>query len=300
MITGGTGLVGQALRKLVPEAAFVSSRDFDLTKESEVKSMFEKYRPERVIHLAARVGGILDNMSRQAEYFYQNVLINTFTIHYAHKYGVKRLIGLGSNCAYPDIVSAYPIKEEALHAGQPAITNFSYACAKRALVAQLQAYRTQYQAGFFAVIPCNLYGPHDKFGETNSHFVAALLKKIRAAQTSGQKTLKLLGSGKPLRQFMFSSDLARILLLLLDKYQGGEPLNIAPAENYTIRQIAEIALQATSQAGLKIEFDGTSPDGQFRKDIGTEKLRKVIGDLKMTPLGEGIRQTYEWYIKNEK
>lgn len=300
MITGGTGLVGQALKKLVPEAAFVSSRDFDLTKENEVKALFEKYRPERVIHLAARVGGILDNMSCQAEYFYQNVLLNTFTIHYADKYGVKRLIGLGSNCAYPDIVATYPIKEEDLHAGPPAITNFSYACAKRALVAQILAYRTQYGRDYFSVIPCNLYGPNDKFGDKDSHFVAALIKKIHNARLKGERTIKLLGSGKPLRQFMYADDLAKVLLLLLDQYRGAGPLNIAPLENYSIREIAEIALQATGNSELKLEFDGTSPDGQFRKDISCEKLRGILGNLKITPLSEGLKQTYEWYIKNEK
>ncbi|MFH1684496.1 MAG: GDP-L-fucose synthase [Candidatus Margulisiibacteriota bacterium] len=300
LVTGGTGLVGSALKKLNPDAIYLSSKEYDLTKEDQVIAMYEKYRPEKVIHLAARVGGILDNQRYQAQYFYQNVLLNTYVIHYAQVYGVKRLMGFGSNCAYPDTVSEYPLKEEQLHDGPPAITNFSYALAKRALLTQIQAYRTQYNCDFFALIPCSLYGPHDNFDEENSHFIASLIRKIHQAKSRNMKTIKLFGSGKPLRQFMFSEDLAKIILLLLDKYEGNDPINVGPTDNLSIREIAEIALKATDSEHLKIEFDASSPDGQFRKDLSTEKLTRAIGDVAMTPMEEGLMKTYDWYLNNAK
>ncbi|MFH1581720.1 MAG: GDP-L-fucose synthase [Pseudomonadota bacterium] len=300
LVTGGTGLVGNALKKLSPDAVYLSSRDFDLTKEDQVIAMYEKYRPEKVIHLAARVGGILDNKRYQAEYFYQNILMNTYVVHYAYKYGVKRLVGFGSNCAYPDKVSSYPIKEDQLSDGPPAITNFSYAAAKRALLAQIQAYRSQYNCDFFALIPCSLYGPHDNFDEENSHFIASLIRKIHQAKSRNMKAIKLFGSGKPLRQFMFAEDLAKLVLILLEKYDGAGPLNIAASENLSIKEIAEIALKATGSEDLEISFDPSMPDGQFRKDLSAAKLSKYLGDFRLTSLEDGLKETYEWYLNNVK
>ena len=298
LITGGTGLVGNALQKLCPDAIYVSSKDYDLTKEVEVKAMFEKYRPVNVIHLAARVGGIIDNMNHPADFIYQNVLMNTYVIHYANKYKVKKLIGLISNCAYPDKVEKYPMMEEQLHDGPPAITNFSYAYSKRALEAQIKAYRSQYGCIYFSVIPCNLYGPHDKFDENKSHFLAALIRKIYDAKKNKRKIVRLLGTGKPLRQFLYSEDLAKILLLLLEKYDREEPINIAPKENFSIARIAKIALKATESSDIELVFDKSFPDGQYRKDICSDKLFGIVGDFKFTFLSEGIKKTYEWYSEN--
>lgn len=298
LVTGGTGLVGCAFKKIYPDAIYISSKDYDLTKESEVKAMFKRYKPQNVIHLAARVGGIIDNINYPAEYIYQNVLMNTFVIHYAYKHNVKKLIGLVSNCAYPDTVKDYPMVEEQLHDGSPAITNFSYAYAKRTLEVQIQAYRTQYNCNYFSVIPCNLYGPNDNFGGEKSHFVATMIDKVYKAKAKGQKIIKLLGTGRPLRQYLYSEDLAKIILLLLEKYSGKGPINIAPHKNLSIKEIAEIILMATNSSDLKLEFDNSSLDGQYRKDISSKRLFNIIGDFKMTPLEEGIRKTYEWYLEN--
>ena len=298
LVTGGTGLVGNALQKVCPDAIYVSSKEYDLTKEAEVKSMLEKYRPANIIHLAARVGGIIDNMNHPAEFIYQNVLMNTYVIHYANKYKVQKLIGLISNCAYPDKVEKYPMVEEQLHDGPPAITNFSYAYSKRALEAQIKAYRSQYGCNYFSVIPCNLYGPHDKFDEDKSHFLAALIRKIYDAKKNKRKVIRLLGTGKPLRQFLYSEDLAKILLLLLEKYDSKGPINIAPGENFTIAQIAKIALKATEFSDIKLAFDESFPDGQYRKDVCSDKLFGIIGDFKFTSLSEGIKKTYEWYSES--
>ena len=201
-------------------------------------------------------------MNHPAEFIYQNVLMNTYVVHYANKYKVKKLIGLISNCAYPDKVEKYPMVEDQLHDGPPAITNFSYAYSKRILEAQIKAYRSQYGCNYFSVIPCNLYGPHDKFDEDKSHFLAALIRKIYNAKKNKRRIIRLLGTGKPLRQYLYSEDLAKILLLLLEKYDGEGPINIAPKKSFSIAQISKIALKATESSNLELVFEESSPDGQ--------------------------------------
>ncbi len=300
LVTGGSGLVGNALQKICPDAIYVSSKDYDLTKEVEVKAMFEKYRPVNVIHLAARVGGIIDNMNYPAEFIYQNVLMNTYVVHYASKYKVKKLMGLISNCAYPDKVEEYPMVEGRLHDGPPAITNFSYAYSKRTLDAQIKAYRIQYGCNYFSVIPCSIYGVHDKFNENKSHFLAALIRKIHESKKNNRREIKLLGTGKPLRQYLYSEDLAKILLLLLKKYDGEGPINIALKENLPIVEIAKIALKATESSNLKLVFDESFPDGQYRKDLCSDKLFEIIGDFKFTSLSEGIKKTYDWFKEKKE
>jgi len=261
--------------------------------------MFEKYKPQKVIHLAARVGGIKDNMDHPADFFYQNIMMNTLVVHYAYKYKVKRLIGVLSNCAYPDVAKHYPLKEEQLHDGLPQATNFAYAYSKRALDVQITSYNQQYSCNFFSVMPCNIYGPHDNFDENQSHFVPALIRKIHEIKEKNEKTLNLLGSGKPLRQYLFSEDCAKILLKLLEEYKDNDPVNIAPkSENLPIAEIAEIALDALDLNDVHIKFDNSFPDGQFRKDLDIEKLLGIIGDFKFTPLSEGIKKTFEWYLKS--
>ena len=298
-MTGGTGLVGNDLQKICPDAIYVSSKDYDLTRENEVKAMFEKYKPDKVIHLAAKVGGIIENMSRPADFVYQNVLMNTFVVHYAYKYNVEKLIGILSNCAYPDVAKSYPLKEEQFYDGPPQSTNFSYAYSKRVLDVQIESYRKQYGCNFLGVISCNLYGPHDNFDEKESHFLAALIRKIHEAKENKRKTVELRGTGKPLRQYLFSEDLAEILLILLEKYDGTGPINIAPKnENPSITEIAEIALQTTESLDIDLVFDKSFPDGQYRKDLSNEKLLEAIGDFEFTPLSVGIKKTYEWYLKS--
>ena len=299
LVTGGTGLVGNALQKINPDAIYISSKDFDLTKEDEVISMFEEYKPDEVIHLAAKVGGIIENINHPANFIRENVLMNTLVVDYAYKYKVKKLIGILSNCAYPDVAKSYPLREEELYNGPPQSTNFAYAYSKRILGVQIESYRKQYGCNFFCVIPCNLYGPHDNFDEKQSHFVPALIRKIQDAKINNKKKITLYGSGKPLRQYMYSEDLAKILMILLKKYDGEGPINIAPKnENPSISEIAKIALKATGSTNIEIEFDKSYTDGQFQKDLSIKQLTKIIGDFNFTPLSEGIKKTFEWYLKS--
>lgn len=290
VVTGGSGMVGKSLKEILPNAIYLSSSDFDLTKEDEVIKMYEKLNPNIVIHLAAKVGGIIDNINKPAEYFTDNILMNTLLVEYARKFKVERFIGILSTCVYPDKAESYPMKEDDLHIGPPTPTNFSYGYAKRSLAVHIDACNKQYGTKYQYLIPCNLYGEYDKFGE-NSHFIAALIKKIHIAKTCGDDKITLFGTGNPMRQFMYSHDLAKVILDCIEN-NIYESFNIASEENLTIKEMAEIALKACNAEHLKIEFDSSKPDGQMRKDVSIEKLKKIIPEFKPTKLFNGISATY--------
>jgi len=261
--------------------------------------MFEKYKPKKIIHLAAKVGGIKENINHPADFIHENVLMNSHVIHYAYKYKVKKLLATLSNCAYPDIAKKYPMTEDQLHNNLPAPTNLAYGYSKRMADIYIKSYREQYGCKFISAIPCSIYGPHDRFEDEKGHFLAALIKKIYFANKNNQDSIKLFGTGKPLRQYIYSEDLAKILLILLEKYDDSDPINIAPEENLSIKKIAQTAVQATA-SNLEIFFDKTSPDGQYRKDISSKKLFNIIGHFKFTPLLEGIKKTYQWLETNSE
>lgn len=290
VITGGSGMVGKSLKKIMPNAIYLSSSDYDLTSEKGVAQMYHDLKPETVIHLAAKVGGIIDNINKPGEYFTDNILMNTLLVEYARFHNVERFIGILSTCIFPDKVESYPMTEEALHLGPPTPTNFSYGYAKRSLAVQIDAYNKQYGTKYQYLTPCNLYGENDKFGE-NSHFVAALIKKIHQAKSNSEDKITLFGTGTPLRQFMHSDDLAKIIKRCIDE-DIYESFNIATEQNISIKEIAEIAIKACDASSLNIEFDITKPDGQFRKDVSIEKMKKIFPEFKATALYHGISSTY--------
>jgi GDP-L-fucose synthase len=292
LVTGGSGMVGRSLQDIIPDAKYLSSKDCDLTNPIETELLIKTYKPDIIIHLAAKVGGIIDNINKPAEYFDDNVIMNTNLVKCAHKYGVKRFIGILSTCIYPNEVATYPMGEEMLHEGPPTPTNFSYGYAKRCLAVQIDSYNQQYGTEYQYLTPCNLYGEYDKWGE-NSHFVAALIKKIIIADRNGEENVGLFGTGKPLRQFMHSSDLARIIKHCIDN-DITESFNVATKENLSIKEIAEIALKAIEPKNVKgFTFDSTKPDGQYRKDVSIDKMEHIIPGFQFTPLIEGIRETHQ-------
>lgn len=290
LVTGGSGMVGKSLKELIPQAVYISSKDCDLTNPIEVELLIKTHKPEVIIHLAAKVGGIIDNINKPAEYFDDNILMNTLLLKSAHKYGVERFIGILSTCIYPDKVDTYPMSEEMLHLGPPTPTNFSYGYAKRSLAVQIDAYNKQYGTKYQYLIPCNLYGEHDKYGD-NSHFVAALIKKIHNAKISGHDKMTLFGTGTPLRQFMHSNDLAMIIKKCLDD-NIYDNFNVATEENVSIDEIARIALKACDAEHIDIEYDSTKPDGQYRKDVSIDRLKNLIPDFSAISLYDGIKETY--------
>jgi GDP-L-fucose synthase len=296
LVTGGSGMVGKSLKQYLPNATYVSSKNYDLTSENDVNMMFETLKPNIVIHLAAKVGGIIDNITKPAEYFDDNVLMNTLLLKYSLKYNVTRFIGILSTCVYPDKVKNYPMMESDLHLGPPAETNFSYGYAKRSLSVQIDAYNQQYNTKYQYLIPCNLYGEYDKYGD-NSHFVAALIKKIHNAKVNNHDKIVLFGDGTPLRQFIHSDDLAYVIKYCLDN-NIYDNMNVAINENLSISEMAQITLKACDAEYIKIEYDTTKPNGQYRKDVSVNLLKEKIPSFNPIDLYNGVKKTYSYLIKN--
>ena len=292
LVTGGSGLVGKYLQDILPEAIYVSSSAYDLTKMSDVREMMIDFEPNVVIHLAARVGGIMDNINYPVDYLEENVLMNTNVLKACHEFDVGRVISILSTCIYPDVLDTYPIKEDKLFDGPPPPTNFAYGFAKRCMAAHIDSYIRQYDKKWCYLIPCNLYGEYDKYEEHHSHFVSALIKKIYEAD--GEITLW--GTGKPLRQFMYSGDLARVIKYMIDN-DIVDNFNVAPDEVYSIDEIANIGKKSCLKDELVVNYDNTKPDGQFRKDVDSSKLLSVLEDFEFVTLEEGIKKTYDTFSK---
>jgi len=293
LVTGGSGLVGKHLKDTLPNAIYISSNDYDLTDLQQVRDMISEYNPSGVIHLAARVGGLLDNMNYPVEYLEENVFMNTNVLKACHEFDVEKVIAILSTCVYPDKVDTYPMTEKDLFNGPPPPANFSYGFAKRCMAAHIDSYVKQYDKKWSYLIPCNLYGEHDKYGEHNSHFVSALIRKI--SESDGDKIL-LWGDGTPLRQFMYGGDLARVIKYVLDN-NIVDNFNVAPKEVYTIDEIANIAKKACMKEKIVVTYDTLKPNGQYRKDVDSSKLLEVLEDFKFTELSEGVRKVYELYEK---
>jgi len=288
LVTGGSGLVGKHLQDILPDAIYISSKDYDLTDLQQVRDMMNKYKPNSVIHLAARVGGIVDNINYPVDYLEENVLMNTNVLKASHEFNVEKVIAILSTCIYPDVVDTYPMREEDLFNGPPTETNFSYGFAKRCMAAHINSYRKQYDKKWSYLIPCNLYGEYDKYEEHHSHFVSALIKKIYEAKDS----IELWGTGKPLRQFMYGGDLARVIKYMIDEDVVGS-FNVAPEWVHSINDLAEIGKKACLKEKLVVNYDSTKPDGQFRKDVDSSKLLSVLKDFEFTSLEKGIKKVYD-------
>ena len=292
LVTGGSGLVGKHLKDILPEAIYISSKDYNLIRIDEVRDMMNKHEPDFVIHLAARVGGILDNINNPVDYLEENVLMNTNIIKVCHEFEVEKVIAVLSTCIYPDVVETYPMKEEDLFNGPPTPTNFSYGFAKRCMAAHINSYIEQYDKKWSYLIPCNLYGEYDKYEEHNSHFVSALIRKIYEADDK----IEMWGTGKPLRQFMYGGDLARVIKYMIDN-DIVDNFNVAPKEVYSIDEIANIGKKACEKDKIVVNYDNTKPDGQFRKDVDSSKLLSVLENFEFTTLEEGIKKTYDTFSK---
>lgn len=295
LVTGGTGMLGKRLRKMFPTWIYIGSKQFDLTKKEDVDSMLLQYRPDAVIHLAARVGGIKDNAEHQAEYFYQNTMINTNVIHSAYQHEVKRVLASLSTCAFPDVCDTYPFTEQDLFKGPPALTNFSYGFSKRMLHVQCVSYRKQYGLNYSTFCPSNLYGPEDHFDSEKSHFVASALSKILNAKKN--QTIEFMGTGNPLRQQLFIDDLCYAIPILLERHNSDVPLIIAPDENLSIKDSVNI-IKTVLKKEVDISFN-EGYDGQHRKDGSNGLFMKLIPGFKFTSFEDGTKETLEW-LKTKK
>jgi GDP-L-fucose synthase len=299
-VAGHRGMVGSALvRRLAREECRVIVVDravVDLNRQSETEEWLAHEKPDAIFLAAAKVGGILANDSRPAEFLYENLMIESNVIHAAHRCGVEKLLFLGSSCIYPKFAEQ-PIVEEALLTGALEPTNEWYAIAKIAGVKLCQAYRNQYGADFISAMPTNLYGPGDNFDLNSSHVLPALIRKAHEAKFNGDRQIVVWGTGTPKREFLHVDDCADACVYLMKAYSGFSHVNVGSGEDATILDLTRLVARVVGFKG-DITNDLSKPDGTPRKLMSGERLRS-LGWRHSIELEEGIRSTYEWFLNNE-
>jgi GDP-L-fucose synthase len=296
LVTGAGGLIGYAINKLeLPDMVYLTRKEADLTDFAKTKEVFNSIRPDRVIHLAAQVGGIGGNLIHSGEYFRNNIMINTNVLEAAHLCGVKKLVSFMSTCVFPDTCK-YPLNEKDLHNGPPHPSNFGYAYAKRMLEVQSSAYRKEWGCDYIVVIPTNVYGPNDNFSLEDGHVVSSLIHKCYLA-TKNNTDLMVWGTGKPLRELVYSNDIAMLTMWALKNYSREKPIILSSGLEVSIKNVVEVIAMKMGFKG-EVVFDTTKPDGQLRKPSDTSKLRKYLPDFKFTPIEKGIEKTVEWFVSN--
>lgn len=292
-IAGARGMVGSALTRRLKSENLLSDDRIDLRDQAAVRGWVREHRPDVVVLAAAKVGGIKANNDHPAEFLHDNLMIEANVIHAAHEAGVEKLLFLGSSCIYPRM-AAQPIREDALLSGPLEPTNEAYAVAKIAGLKLCESYRRQYGRDFISAMPCNLYGPGDKFDAQNSHVIPALIMKAHAAKIAGAKMLEVWGSGKPLREFLYVGDLADALVFLLENYSGATPVNVGSSEEVSIATLAGMIAETVGFKG-NLVFDASKPDGTPRKVMDSGRIRKA-GWSHSVPLEDGLKRAYEWYL----
>jgi GDP-L-fucose synthase len=299
-VAGHRGLVGSAiLRKLQEEGytnlVYRTSKDLDLRDHFSVNEFFKKEQIEYVFLAAAKVGGIVANNEYPADFIRDNLLIQTNVIDSAYKFGVKKLLFLGSTCIYPKL-APQPIKEEYLLTGELEPTNEPYAIAKIAGIKMCQSYNKQYGTNFISAMPTNLYGPNDNFDLHTSHVLPAMIRKFHEAKEANNESVTVWGTGTPKREFLHVDDLASACLFLMESYNSNEIINIGVGDDITIKELAETVREIVGFNG-KIAFDTTKPDGTPRKLVDVTKLNNLGWSAKIS-LKEGLAKTYNWYLEN--
>jgi GDP-L-fucose synthase len=296
-VAGHRGLVGSAIVRRLDalgcrDVLVRSHSELDLSEQAAVDQFFREHQPEFVFLAAARVGGILANSTRPAEFLHDNLAIQTNVIHAAWKHGAKKLLFLGSSCIYPRL-APQPIKEEYLLTGPLETTNEAYAIAKIAGIKLAAAYRAQYGFSAISLMPTNLYGPGDNFDPESSHVLPAMIRRFHDAKTSGLPSVTLWGTGTPRREFLHVDDLANAACFLMENYDEPELLNVGVGEDITIADLAELVARVVGYNG-RIAFDSSRPDGTPRKLLDVSRIR-ALGWHAQIPLEQGIASTYEWY-----
>jgi GDP-L-fucose synthase len=301
-VAGHRGLVGSALLRRLQAEGFThlvtrTSQELDLRDQAAVQAFFAQQKPEYVFLAAARVGGILANSRYPAQFLYENLMIAANVIHAAHQHGVKKLLNLGSSCIYPKL-APQPLTEEALLTGPLEPTNRAYAVAKIAAIELCDSYRAQYGSDFISAMPTNLYGPGDNFDLQSSHVLPALMRKMVDAKQAGARVVQVWGSGRPLREFLYSEDLAEACLFLMEHFSEPGPLNVGTGEDLSIRDLAHLIAEVVGFRG-ELTFDASKPDGTPRKLMDVSRLARA-GWKARTPLREGIAKTLQWYLTNRE
>ena len=299
-VTGGKGFLGRHLiKKLTDEgcrniASFGSSK-YNLLNLNDIKRMYDDTKPDIVIHLSARVGGIGFNLENPASLFYENLMMGTQLLHEGYLRNIEKFVAIGTICAYPKFTPV-PFKEADLWNGYPEETNAPYGLAKKMMLVQSQAYRQQYGFNSIFLLPVNLYGPGDNFDPTSSHVIPALIKKCVDATLNNEDNIVVWGTGKITREFLYVEDAAEAIALATQKYDKSDPVNIGAGFEISIKELVELIVELTDFQG-RIVWDDTKPDGQPRRTLDTTKALKEFGFKAENSLREGLKKTIEWYKK---
>ena len=291
LVTGGYGMVGSAMESQIK----LSRETCDLTNPKQTNKLFQLVKPDGVIHCAGKVGGIGGNSNYKGEYFYDNLMINTNVIEASRRAGVKNLVAFLSTCVFPDKVK-YPLTVDQVQLGEPHESNYPYAYAKRMADVQIRAYREQYGINYTSIIPSNIYGPNDNFNLDHGHVMPMLIHKLYLAKKN-KTDFTVWGSGKPLREFIYSKDIAKIAEWALFNYEGTDPLIISGDEEISIKDLVGLLVDEFKFKG-KVIFDKTKPDGQLRKPSDNSKIKELLPDFEYTPFEQGIKETVSWFIEN--
>ncbi len=300
-IAGINGMVGSAIKRRLQAEGYSNiigptSKELDLTSQSAVNEFISKERPDHLFLAAAKVGGIYANNTYPAEFIYNNLIIEANVIHAAYKYGVKKLLFLGSSCIYPKY-APQPMKEEYLLDGKLEPTNEPYALAKIAGIKLCESYNRQYGTDFISCMPTNLYGPNDNYDSMNSHVIPGLIRRFHESKIKGNREVIVWGTGAPRREFLYVDDLADACIFLMNNYSGNETVNVGSGIEVTIKELAEAIKEAVGFKG-EVVFDPSKSDGTPRKLLDTSKLN-TMGWKAKTGLREGLKLAYEDFIKRQ-
>jgi GDP-L-fucose synthase len=298
VVTGGSGFLGQhvvaRLRRLGCAHIFVPrSSQYDLCREEDVRRLLAQHRPEVVLHLAARVGGIGANRLNPGSFLYANLMMGAQLIEQSRQFGVKKFVQVGTICSYPKFTPV-PFKEDDLWNGYPEETNAPYGLAKKLLIIQLQSYRQQYGFHGVNVLPVNLYGPGDNFDLESSHVIPALIRKFLEAKDRGEQVVPAWGTGTPTREFLYVEDAARGICLAAEGLETSDPVNLGSGFEISIRDLTETIARKVGFAG-EIHFDPTKPDGQPRRCLDVSRAKELLGFRAEVSLDEGLDRTIAWY-----
>jgi GDP-L-fucose synthase len=303
LVTGGAGFLGshvvEQLKARGCANVFVPrSRDYDLTDIEDVQAVYRDHRPDMVIHLAARVGGIGANQANPGRFFYDNLMMGVQMMELARLWDVEKFIATGTICAYPKHTPV-PFKERNLWDGYPEETNAPYGLAKKMLLVQAQAYRQQYDFNSIYLLPVNLYGPRDNFDLESSHVIPAIIRKMVEAKESGAPEIKAWGSGTVSREFLFVRDAAEGIILAAERYNSPQPVNLGSGREIRINNLVELIAGLVGFEGRTV-WDSSRPDGQPRRRLDTSKALREFGFEAKTPLSVGLVETVEWYVRNRQ
>ena len=298
VVTGGAGFLGSHVvtrlrERGCPEVFAPRSGDYDLRDISAVIRLYEETHPNVVIHLAAVVGGIGANRERPGEFFHDNLMMGTQVMEQARVIGVEKFVAVGTVCAYPKFTPV-PFKEENLWDGYPEETNAPYGLAKKMLLVQSQAYRTQYGFNSIFLVPVNLYGPGDNFDPRSSHVIPALIKKAFDAIDKGEEEIVVWGTGRPTREFLHVDDAAEGILLAAERYDKDDPVNLGAGFEISIKDLVRLIVEHVGFTG-KVVWDTSKPDGQPRRCLDTSKAEREFGFTAQVDFREGLKETIDWY-----